>query len=167
MAPGHDRYFRGSCLESDFSLVKVPAHASRDVEAERAAARQEDRVHLLHEIHGIQQIGFNRSGSRPANIDTADGTGFGKDDSAASQPLRACNLTDLDSRHGGDAGRRWGTDTSLLLAGAHAGGNSQKHGRGSRRARSSHAHIVSAFAPLGPLAAEARFGGCVKLALPT
>ena len=102
----HDRHFGGSRLESDLPLVKVLAHARRDIEAERAAARQEDRMHLLHEIHWIQQIGFDRSGSRPAHIDAGHGAGFGKDDGAAGQPLRACDLADLDSGNVGDAAGR-------------------------------------------------------------
>ncbi len=99
----HDRHFRDPRLESDFSLVKILAHAGRHVETERAAARQEYRVHLLHEVHGIQQIGFDRSGRRPANIDAGDRSRFGKNHRAAGQPLRARDLTDLDARNIGDA----------------------------------------------------------------
>ena len=102
----HDRHFRGSRLESNLPLVKILAHARRDIESERAAARQEHRMHLLHEIHRIQQIGFDRSRSRPANIDAGDGSGFREDDGAAGQPLRARDLADLDSRNIGDAGCR-------------------------------------------------------------
>ena len=56
---------------------------------------------------------------RPANVNAGDGAGFGKDHGAAGQPLRACDLTNLDARDVGDAaaGRHGGADTSLLLAG--------------------------------------------------
>ena len=112
-----DRHFGRLRLESDLSLVQVFAHAGSDIETERAAARQKYRMHLLHEVHRIEQIGFDGSGRGSTNIDAAHRSCFGKDDRAPRQPLRASDLTDFDPRNiGNAAGRFQGTDTFLLLA---------------------------------------------------
>ena len=69
-------------------------------------------MHLLHEIDGIQQISFDRARRRSPNIDAGHGSRFGKDDRAASQPLRSRHLANLDARHIRDAGR-WRTCVEL------------------------------------------------------
>ena len=53
-------------------------------------------MNLLHQIHRIQQIGFDRSRSGPANIDAGDGARFCKDHGAAGRPFRARDLPDFD-----------------------------------------------------------------------
>src|SRR5688500_16567826 len=49
----YDGHLGPARLEADLSLVQEFPHAGRDVEAKRTAARQEDRVHLLHEVDRI------------------------------------------------------------------------------------------------------------------
>ena len=53
-------------------------------------------MNLLHQVHWIQQVRFNRSRSRAANIDAGDGSRLRKDHGTTGQPLRTRDLSNLD-----------------------------------------------------------------------
>jgi hypothetical protein len=78
-------------------LVQILSNARRHVETKRAAAREKHRVHLLHEVHRIEQIRFDRSRGGPAHIDTRNSAGFRQDHRAAGRPLAARKVSNLET----------------------------------------------------------------------
>ena len=100
---GHDRHFCGPRVEADFLFVQIFSHAGSDVQTEGAAAREKDRVNLLNDIQGIQQICFHCSRRGPSHVDAGDRAGLSQDDSASGGALRPGHLPDLDAPHVGQA----------------------------------------------------------------
>ena len=94
-----DRHVCGSEREADPFLLEVPHDAGRRIEAERAAARQDDGVGDLDEVDGIEQIGFARRRSRAAHVHAGRDAGFGQHDRAAGRALGERVMADLDARN--------------------------------------------------------------------
>src|SRR6185436_2068089 len=69
----HDGNDTGAGLEADVLFLEVLHDALRRVEAKRAAAGEDNRVHALDEIGGIEQVGLARAGRTAALCDAADG----------------------------------------------------------------------------------------------
>ena len=100
----NDRHVELSDLEADVALVEVLHHAGRRVEAEGAPARQHDGVHLIHRVHGIQEIGFSRARGRAAHVDAGGGAVAGEHDRAPGGPLRVREMANFDPWNGGQRG---------------------------------------------------------------
>ena len=83
-------------------LVEPAHHAAGGIEAERAAAGQQQRVHLVDEVARHQQIGLARAGCRAAHVDAAGDAGFAQHHRAAGGPARVGVVADLQA---GDVGR--------------------------------------------------------------
>ena len=96
----NNRHVGGAELEADLLLFEIPHDAGRGVEAERAAAGQDDRVRDLDEVDRVEQIGLARGGRRAAHVHAGRGAGLGQDHRAAGRALRQRVVSDLDARHG-------------------------------------------------------------------
>ncbi len=92
-----------------------PAHdAAGGVEPEGAAAGEHDRVDLLDEILGAQQVGLAGAGGGAAHVDAAGRAGFAEHDGAAGRPARVGVVAHAQA---GDVGDR----AVAAAAGVHAG----------------------------------------------
>ena len=87
---------------ADAALLE-PAHdAAGGVETERAAAGEDDRVHLVDRVDRIEQLGLARARRRAAHVDSGDGAFAGDDHRAAGRPARVGEVADLEA---GDRGQ--------------------------------------------------------------
>ena len=83
-------------------------HAAGGVEAERAAAREHDRVHALDGRGRIEQIGLARARRAAAHVDAGDRALLGQDHGAAGRALPSACDGRPSALDGGQALRRAG-----------------------------------------------------------
>ena len=109
-----DRHFRGARGPADVVLLEPADRPRRRVEAERAAAGQDDRVDLVDHVERVQEIRFARAGRAASLRDAADRVAVDEDHGAAGRPLGEREVADLDA---GDRGeRRVGFSSPARLA---------------------------------------------------
>ena len=98
----HDRDARRPGGPADVVLLE-PAHgAGGGVEAERAAAGEDDRVHLVDHVERVQQIRFARARRAAALRDAADRVAVDENHRAAGRALGEREVADLDAGDRGD-----------------------------------------------------------------
>jgi len=100
----HDRHLRDAGVEADALLLQVAHHAGGRVEPERAAAGQHQRVHPLHGVARIEEIGLARARRAAAHVRPGDRAAPGEHDRAAGRPLGEGVVTHLQPRHRSEAG---------------------------------------------------------------
>jgi hypothetical protein len=93
----HDRHAGHPRVEPHAAFLEEPHHAGRRVEAERAPARQEDRVHLVDRVDRVEQIGLTRARRRSADVDAGDGAVLDQHDRAAGGAGGEGLVADLDA----------------------------------------------------------------------
>src|SRR3972149_3699033 len=93
-----DGHFHRDAAEPRPVLLQVAHHAASGVEPERGSTCEKDRIHLLDEMEGMQQIRLARPG-RPAPL-AAAGAGplGGENDGAAGERLSVVGVPDADPR---------------------------------------------------------------------
>ena len=116
---------------AEVALVE-PAHdAAGRVEAEGAASGEDDRVHLLHVVDGIEEVRLPRPGRAAAHVHARHRARLGEDHGAAGRTLGQGEVADLDAGHGGQ-GQRCAKRTETGTA----PGRDQERSRPSRPPRS-------------------------------
>ena len=63
----------GADLHAAAVRLQPAHHAARGVQAEGAAAADQDGVHALHRVDGVEQVGLPRARRRAAHLDAGDG----------------------------------------------------------------------------------------------
>ena len=123
----HDRHRHRAAVrllrpdgDADAALVEPAHHAAGGVEAEGAAAGEQDGVHLLDRVERRQQLGLARAGRGAADVDAADRAALGEDDGAAGRPARIGEVAD---REAGDGGQSEGSSRSARRRDAHPQAN--------------------------------------------
>ena len=111
----HDRHARRADREAVAALVEPAHHAAGGVEAERAAAGEQHRVHALDQVAGREQVGLARAGRGAAHIDAAGRARFAEHDGAAGRPPRVGVVADAAGP--ADIGDR----TAVAVSGSAAG----------------------------------------------
>ena len=82
-AGAHDRHLRGADGKADAAALELAGNTACGLEAKGRSAREADGVNLVDGVLGAQQVGFARSGSTAANVNTAGGA-LGRHDYGAA-----------------------------------------------------------------------------------
>src|SRR5204863_8189596 len=102
----YDRYVRGAGGPADVVLLE-PAYGARGgLEAECAAACEDDRVDSVHQVQRVEQVGFARAGRAAALRDAADGVAVHEDRRAPGGTLGERVVADPDAFDRGEADLR-------------------------------------------------------------
>ena len=132
----HDRNSRRADRKTVAMLVEPTHHAAGGIEPERAAAGQQQRVHLVDEVARHQQIGLARAGCRAAHIDTAGDAGFAQHHRAAGGPARVGVVADLQPCDVGDrTGERCHGDKPTAWSSTTSARRDRRHRRATRKQR--------------------------------
>src|SRR5262249_6939752 len=83
---GNDWNFSARGRIAGAMFFEITHDAVGRVETERAAAGENNRVHLIHSIRWLQKIRFTRAGCRTAHVDTRDRAAFVQDHGATGGP---------------------------------------------------------------------------------
>src|SRR5690606_40673319 len=83
-------------------LLQPAHHAGGRVQPERAPAREDDRVHLGHVVHGVEQGDLAAAGPAAAHVHAGHGTLAREHHGASRGPRREGVVTDLDPLDRGD-----------------------------------------------------------------
>src|SRR6202011_5688766 len=75
----HDGHPRHTHVEANVALLEIVHHSGGGIQPERAAPREYDRVHLLHQIHGVEEVGLPCTRGGAADVHGTDRALFGQE----------------------------------------------------------------------------------------
>ena len=102
----HDRHARRPRPVPDAPFVQVTHHSVGGGQAERAAAREDDCVHLLDGVDRVEESRLARARGRAAHVDRGGGAAAGEDNRTAGRPRVERVMSDLDAGDGRQPVRR-------------------------------------------------------------
>src|SRR5438046_1868271 len=95
-------HLRVASIQANFVFFQITHHTSGCIQSKSGATRQNNRVNLLDEVEGVEQIGFARAGRTATDIHAGDCAIATHDDRAAGERLDVLRVSNFDAMHSRD-----------------------------------------------------------------